>query len=119
MVFALTSMLSGGARVEGAGGGATRPIGGLAICLPTTTDLHGGDGNRTPPLGSRWRSELPQSMTTQAALLVRCHGMNVSRMCPATDRKKLLNDGQCRSAKLLVTGTFGLIRRVPETVRVG
>jgi len=45
--------------------------------------------------------------------------MNVSRMCPATDRKKLLNDGQCRSAKLLVTGTFGLIRRVPETVRVG
>jgi len=44
--------------------------------------------------------------------------MDVSRMCPATDRKKLHNDGQRRSAKLLVTGTFGLIRAALETVRV-
>jgi hypothetical protein len=41
--------------------------------------------------------------------------MDVSRMCPATDRKKLHNDGQCRSAKLLVRGTFGSVRYAPET----
>ena len=44
--------------------------------------------------------------------------MDVSRMCPAMDRKKLHNDGQRRSEKLLVTGTFGLIRQALETVRV-
>ena len=36
-------------------------------------------------------------------------------MCPATDRKKLHNDGQRRSAKLLVKGTLGPIRAALET----
>ena len=40
---------------------------------------------------------------------------DVSRMCPATDRKNVQTDGQCRSPKLLVRGTFGCIRYAPET----
>jgi hypothetical protein len=35
--------------------------------------------------------------------------MDVSRMCPATDGKRLQEVGQRRSARLLVKGTFGLI----------
>jgi hypothetical protein len=34
----------------------------------------------------------------------------VSRICPATDRKKLQTDGRCRSARLLVKGTLCPIR---------
>ena len=39
---------------------------------------------------------------------------NVSRMCPATDRKGVRTAGQRRSAKLLVKGTFPPIRHAPE-----
>jgi len=39
----------------------------------------------------------------------------VSRMCPATDRKKLQADGECWSAKLLVKGTFCPVRHAHAT----
>jgi hypothetical protein len=43
---------------------------------------------------------------------------NVSRMCPATDRKRLHDVGQCRSAKLLVKATFNPIPHAPKTDRI-
>jgi len=39
----------------------------------------------------------------------------VSRMCPATDSKRLQEVGQRWSAKLLVKVTFGLIRSALDT----
>jgi hypothetical protein len=44
------------------------------------------DGNQVPERKARYRRD-------------------VSRMCPATDRKKVREDGHCRSANLLVKGT--------------
>jgi len=42
----------------------------------------------------------------------------VSRMCPATDRKKVQEDGHCRSAKSRVKRTFGPTRHAPQAARI-
>jgi hypothetical protein len=44
------------------------------------------------------------------------HGLNVSRMCPATDHEKMVKDGHWRSAKSAGTGTLDLIRSADETL---
>jgi hypothetical protein len=58
---------------------------------------------------------IADSMTTQAAPHPRGQRVDVSRMCPATDGKRLQEVGQRRSSKLLVNSTFGVIRQVLET----
>ena len=64
-----------------------------------------GNGSPVPTRGAGVDAlprELPSLMTTKAAVPTRSHGANVSRMCPATDRKRAQEDGHLRSPKSLV-----------------
>jgi hypothetical protein len=61
------------------------------------------------------RAVFAESMTAQALYINEHPPLDVYRMCPATDRKKVKTVGQCRSPKLLVRSTFGGVRHAPET----
>jgi len=54
------------------------------------------------------------SDSSEHMILVRVATHGVSRVCPATDRKKVQEDGQWWSAKLMVKGTLTLIRMLTK-----
>ena len=62
--------------------------------------------------------QITESMTTQAAPRSKGQPVGVSRMCPATDRKKVRTVGQCRSANCWSKGTLPLIPDPLETGRI-
>jgi len=56
-----------------------------------------------------------EHMATHTCSIDEASCSDVSRMCPATDGKRLQDVGQSRSATLLVKDTFGVIRAALET----